>query len=114
MNKSITQTTQNDKQISKSIKGFFTSFHISSALQAANSYKKKGTPVMVIFQYMFLLIFSNRSMYMSLLTGKNTPNFAKDTVYRFMKMVQIDWMHFATILASRIINLLIVRYFYEQ
>ena len=70
MNKSITQTTQNDKQISKSIKGFFTSFHISSALQAANSYKKKGTPVMVIFQYMFLLIFSNRSMYMSLLTGK--------------------------------------------
>ena len=53
---------------------------------------------------MFLLIFSNRSMYMSLLTGKNTPNFAKDTVYRFMKMVQINWMRFTTILASRIIN----------
>ena len=53
---------------------------------------------------MFLLIFSNRSMYMSLLTGNNTPNFAKDTVYRFMKMVQINWMRFTTILASRIIN----------
>ena len=53
---------------------------------------------------MFLLIFSNRSMYMSLLTGKNTPDFAKDTVYRFMKMVQINWMRFTTILASRIIN----------
>ena len=76
MNKSITQATQNDKQISKSIKRFFTRFHI----------------------------FSNRSMYMSLLTGKNTPNFAKDTVYRFMKMVQINWMRFTTILASRIIN----------
>ena len=49
MNKSITQATQNDKQISKSIKRFFTRFHI----------------------------FSNRSMYMSLLTGKNTPDFAK-------------------------------------
>ena len=36
---------------------------------------------------------------MSLLTGKNTPNFAKDTVYRFMKMVQINWMRFTTILA---------------
>lgn len=35
---------------------------------------------------------------------KNTPNFAKDTVYRFMKMVQINWMRFTTILASRIIN----------
>ena len=69
-----------------------------------NAYKRKGTPVTEIFQYMFLLIFSNRSMYMSLLTGKNTPNFAKDTVYRFMKMVQINWMRFTTILASRIIN----------
>ena len=49
MNKSITQATQNDKQISKSIKRFFTRFHI----------------------------LSNRSMYMSLLTGKNTPDFAK-------------------------------------
>ncbi len=104
MNKSITQATQNDKQISKSIKRFFTRFHISSALKAVNAYKRKGTPVTEIFQYMFLLIFSNRSMYMSLLTGKNTPNFAKDTVYRFMKMVQINWMSFTTILASRIIN----------
>ena len=59
-----------------------------------NTDKRKGTPVTEIFQYMFLLIFSNRSMYMSLLTGKNTPNFA----------VQINWMCFTTILASRIIN----------
>ena len=104
MNKSITQAPQNDKQISKSIKRFFTRFHISSALKAANAYKRKGTPVTENFQYMFLLIFSNRNMYMSLLTGKNTPDFAKDTVYRFMKMVQINWMRFTTILASRIIN----------
>lgn len=71
MNKSITQATQNDKHISKSIKRFFTRFHISSALKTANAYKMKGTQVTEIFQYMFLLIFSNRSMYMSLLTGKD-------------------------------------------
>ena len=87
MNKSITQATQNDKQISKSIKRFFTRFHVSSALKASNAYKKKGVPVMEIFQYLFLLIFSNRSMYMNLITGRNTPDFAKDTVYRFMKMI---------------------------
>ena len=73
MNKSITQATQNDKQISKSIKRFFTRFHVSSALKASNAYKKKGVPVMEIFQYLFLLIFSNRSMYMNLITGRNTP-----------------------------------------
>ena len=104
MNKSITQATQDDKQISKSIKRFFTRFHVSSALKASNAYKKKGIPVTEIFQYLFLLIFSNRSMYMSLITGRNTPGFAKDTVYRFMKMVQTNWIRFTTILSSRIIK----------
>lgn len=104
MDNSITQANQNDKQISKSIKRFFMRFHISSALKAANAYKKKGIPVVEVFQYLFLLIFSNRSMYMSLITGRNTPGFAKDTVYRFMKMLQINWIRFTTLLASRIIR----------
>lgn len=104
MNKSITQANQNDKQISKSIKRFFIRFHISSALKASNAYKKKGIPVVEVFQYLFWLIFSNRSMYMSLITGRNTPGFAKDTVYRFMKMIQINWIRFTTLLASRIIK----------
>lgn len=108
MNKSITQDVQNDKQISESIKRFFHRFHISSALSATNAYKKKSVPVIEVFQYLFLLIFSNRSMYMSLITGKNTPSFAKDTLYRFMKMTQINWMRFTTILASRIIKNAIV------
>lgn len=63
---------------------------VSSALKSSNAYKKKGTPISEIFQYLFLLIFSNRSMYMNLLTGRNIPPFAKDTVYRFIKMIQIN------------------------
>lgn len=104
MNKSITQDIQNDNQISKSIRRFFTRFHLSSALKAANAYKKRGIPAAEIFQYLFLLIFSNRSMYMNLLTGRNTPSFAKDTVYRFMKMFHINWIYFTTLLSSRIIK----------
>ena len=104
MYNSIPQDNQNDKQVSQSIKRFFARFHISSALKASNAYKKKGIPVIEIFQYLFLLIFSNRSMYMSLITGKNAPSFAKDTVYRFMKMTQINWIRFTTILAARIIQ----------
>ena len=41
---------------------------------------------------------------MNLLIGKNTPDFAKDTVYRFMKAIQINWIRFTTILSSRIIK----------
>ena len=108
MDKSITQDTQNDNQISKTIQRFFTRFHVSSALKSANAYKKKGFPVVQIFQYLFLLVFSNRSMYMNLLTGRNIPAFAKDTVYRFMKMTQINWIRFTTILSCRIIKEAIV------
>lgn len=104
MDKSITQDNQNDKQISKSIRRFFTRFHVASALNAANAYKKKGIPVMEIFQYLFLLIFSNRSMYMNLISGRNTPAFAKDTVYRFVKTLRINWIRFTTILSGRIIK----------
>ena len=57
---------------------------------------------MEIFQYLFLLIFSNRSMYINLITGRNTPDFAKDTAYRFMKMIQINWIRFTTILSDNI------------
>ena len=108
MNKSITQDNQNDNQISKTIRRFFVRFHISSALKSANAYKTKGFSVVEVFQYLFLLVFSNRSMYMNLLTGRNTPAFAKDTVYRFMKMVQINWIRFTTILSGRIIREAIV------
>lgn len=41
---------------------------------------------------------------MNLITGRNTPDFAKDTVYRFMKMIQINWIRFTTILSTRIIR----------
>jgi len=104
MNNSITQADQNDNQISKTIKRFFARFHVTSALKASGAYHKKGTPVTQIFQYLFLLIFSNRSMYMNLLSGRNAPSFAKDTVYRFMRSTQINWIRFTTILASRIIK----------
>ncbi len=50
MNKSIIQDKQNNNQISKSIRRFFTCFHLSSALKAANAYKKKGTLAVEIFQ----------------------------------------------------------------
>ena len=77
MNKSITQDAQNDNQISKTIRSFFTRFHLSSALKSANAYKSKGISVTEIFQYLFILVFYNRSMYMNLLSGRNTPAFRK-------------------------------------
>ena len=41
---------------------------------------------------------------MNLIIGRNTPDFAKDTAYRFMKMIQINWIPFTTTLSARIIR----------
>lgn len=100
MNKSITQDIQNDNQISKSINRFFKRFRVASLLKLANASKSKGFAAVDIFQFLFLLIFTNRSMYMNLLMGKNLPAFAQDTAYRFMKMSHINWVRFTTLLAT--------------
>ena len=102
MNKSITQDYQNDKRVSTKIHGFFKRFHISSALKAANAYKQKGFSASEVFEYLFSLIFSNRSMYMDLLTKKNAPGFGKDTAYRLIHSPHINWLRFTTTLAARI------------
>lgn len=41
---------------------------------------------------------------MNLLSERSIPAFGKDTVYRFMKMIQINWIRFTTVLSSRIIK----------
>ena len=85
MNKSITQSTQNDKQISKSIKRFFTRFHIFSALKAAN--------VLIIDDSMFE---RNRSKKVELLA--KVYDHAKHK-YRFgFRMLTLGWSDGSTFL----------------
>lgn len=101
---SITQDYKNDKKVSYSIKGFFKKYRISNALRVSNAYKSKGVPVIIIFQYLFSLIFTNRSMYMNMLMGTHQAGFGKDTVYRFMNSIHINWTRFTTWLSKQIIT----------
>lgn len=100
--KSITQDNQNDKKISASICKFFKKYKIYSCLKAANAYKSKGISIIEIFQYLFCLIFENRSMYMNMLMNKENKLFSKDTVYRFLNASHINWIRFTSLLAVRI------------
>lgn len=100
--KIITQNYENDKKVSSSIMTFFKKYKIFSILKASNAYKNKGIPVITLFQYLFGLIFANRSMYMNILTGKHNESFAKDTVYRFLNSTSINWMNFTSLLSAKI------------
>ncbi|MEQ8156432.1 MAG: transposase, partial [Clostridiaceae bacterium] len=100
----ITQNYVNDKKVNSSIINFFKNYKVSSVLKSSNAYKKKGIPAATLFQYIFTLIFANRSMYMNMLTGKHAEGFAKDTIYRFMNSVSINWIRFTSLLSARIVT----------
>jgi hypothetical protein len=102
--KSIPQAYQNDKKVSSSIKYFFKKYRVSSALKCANAYKSKGISAVLIYQYLFGLVFTNRSMYMNMLMGTHCAGFGKDTVYRFMNSSHINWIRFTTWISSFIIR----------
>lgn len=104
MKESITQNYKNDKRISSSIINFFKKYKVSDCLRLSNAYKSKGIPVITLFRYLFCLIFSNRSMYMNMLTGKHSENFTKDTVYRFLNSTSVNWLKFTSLLSAKIAN----------
>lgn len=98
--KIITQNHSSDKKIFSSITIFFTTYKISAIFKASNAYKKKGVPVVLLFQYLFSLIFANRSMYMNRMTGKHDETLGKDTVYRFLNSSSINWTRFTSLLTQ--------------
>jgi hypothetical protein len=93
--KSIPQAYQNDKKVSSSIKYFFKKYRVSSALRCANAYKSKGISAVLIYQYLFGLVFTNRSMYMNMLMGYSLRRFREGYCVQIheLKSYQLDSIH---------------------
>ena len=104
----ISQNDFDAKQNADSIRTFFERFHISSILKSSNVRKIKGVAPSHILMYAFSLVFRNRSMYMDMLLGSNSADFAKDTYYRFMKSIHTNWNRFTARLAATIATDVIV------
>ena len=99
---SIAFDVENEKRFSTRIQKFFRRYQISSILKKCNAYKEQGFSVVVLVQYLFCLVFRNRSMFLDMQSEK-APDFRKDTVYRLKNSTHINWMRFTTLLSSRII-----------
>lgn len=100
--KIITQEYLTDKRLEDSVQGFSNKFGLSTFLKSCNAYKVRGFGVVLLFQYLLKLAFSNRSMYMNFITGKHTESFSKDVIYRFLNNASINWMKFTTTLSAKI------------
>ena len=100
---SIAFDVENEKHFSSRIQKFFRRYQISSILRKCNAYKEQGFSVVALVNYLFCLVFRNRSMFLDMQSEK-APEFRKDTVYHLKNSVHINWKRFTTLLASRIIG----------
>ena len=102
---SIAQNRENDqREISATLEKFYGDYGVAGLLRACRGEKQKGVSAFRIFQYLLCLVFSDRSMYMQLVTRRFAEAFCKNTVYRFLSAAKTNWERFVLQLSERIIN----------
>lgn len=114
MNKNNTKTTNvqteknnNAEDLQKSMGAasrFLDRFGIVKLLGECGAYKEKGVPVRVILLYIFNLMFSPMSMYYQIKMGAFHEDFSKNTVYRFLGNIHMNWHMFLLRLSALIIR----------
>ena len=83
---------------------FINRFGIVKLLGECGAYKEKGVPVRVILLYVFNLMFSPMSMYYQIKMGAFHEDFSKNTVYRFLGNIHMNWHVFMLRLSAIIIR----------
>ena len=102
---SIAQNRESDqREIGVTLKKFFADYGVAALLRRCRGEKQKGVSAFEVFQYLLCLVFSDRSMYMEIVTGRFAENFCKNTVYRFLSAAKTNWERFILLLSERIVN----------
>ena len=83
---------------------FLDRFGIVKLLGECGAYKEKGVPVRIIMLYIFNLMFSPMSMYYQIKMGAFHEDFSKNTVYRFLGNIHMNWHMFLLRLSAVIIK----------
>ncbi len=96
----ISQNLENEYYASENIKSFFRSFGITDILAKSNAKKEQGVSVTRIFGALIMMIFTGKSL--NRLISEKSFGFSKDTVYRFLNSVKINWTNFLLILSFRV------------
>lgn len=100
----ISQNTKDYQERENRISKFFKDYGVGKLLLKCGAGKEKGISVIAIFRYLMCLMFSDRSMYMQIATGRFIENYSKNTVYRFLNSCKTNWERFTILLSERIIN----------
>jgi len=98
----IPQNLENEYQVSKNISTFLKTNRINEILRKSNVKKEQGIPALRVFGALLLMIFTGKSM--GRLMEENSIGFSKDTVYRFINSIKIQWQTFLSLLSAMIIS----------
>lgn len=99
----ISQILENDNK-NYSVNKFFQENNISGIMKQCNFRKEKGIKGTIVFKFIFMLLFTNKSLFRLLSTKKESVNFSKDVVYRFLNSLHYNWSKLLIILSSNIIK----------
>lgn len=83
---------------------FMGRFNVVKLLGECGAYKEKGVSIRVIFLYIFNLMFSPMSMYYQIKMDTFHEDFSKNTVYRFLENIHMNWHLFLLRLSSVVIR----------
>ena len=101
------QTENTAEDLQKSVDAasrFLNRFGVVKLLGECGAYKEKGVPVRVILLYVFNLMFSPMSMYYQIRMGAFREDFSKNTVYRFLENIHVNWHIFLLRLSAVIVR----------
>jgi len=102
---SIAEKTYAEQSSIESVSNFYSKFGLGGALKGAGAYKQKGIAVSAIVQYLIALIYTGKSMFQDMRSAKPfAQGFGKDTVYRFLNMMTVNWQAFLLSVAVKAVS----------
>ena len=93
-----------EKQFNSRTDDFLSKHQIGKILHSSNFRKQKGDSCFRLFKFIFLLVFTGKSLYRTLQSEVHQGGPEKDAVYRFLNSFQYNWRKFLLILSSGIIK----------
>lgn len=102
----IPEESAHENLLPSMIQRFFQDFQLARLLKQSNIHKDRGISPFVIFQSLFTLVFSGKSLSRLLDSEGENPPAAKDAYYRFLNSTSANWRKFLWLLAQRVISFL--------
>ena len=90
MNQIIAEIVSCQNQITS----FFDNQRIAQLLKQSNMVKQCGIAPAVVMRFVFSLVFTGKNLFRYLQADGSAGEIGKDTVYRFLNSVSVNWRKF--------------------